>query len=50
MKGTEIMKQPYQPNKNKRKKDHGYRKRSQTKAGRDVIKRRRSKGRKKLTA
>lgn len=44
------MKRTYQPKKKQRSKVHGFRARMRTKGGKNVIKRRRNRGRAKLSA
>ena len=47
---VQKLKRTYQPKKKQNKKEHGFMKRMSTRAGRNIIKARRAKGRKKICA
>ena len=45
----DVVKRTFQPHRKSRKRTHGFRKRMRTAAGREIIRRRRRKGRRQLT-
>jgi large subunit ribosomal protein L34 len=45
----DFVKRTFQPHRKSRKRTHGFRKRMRTRAGREVLRRRRRKGRRQLT-
>ena len=47
--GGSVVKRTFQPHRKSRKRTHGFRKRMKTAAGREILRRRRRKGRKQLT-